>query len=105
MAARKADVADLAQTHAVRFRVRDMTNGVTRVESPSLVLIDEARELSDSGEWAPMMFPHPKGMFDAGMVALEALGISAEAARQFVCEAIVRAVDEDVVEVVCWSKN
>lgn len=82
-----------------------MGNGVDRIERPSLVPVGEARDLSESGDWAPMMFPHPIRLFEAGLAALDSLGVSTDGVERFVTDAVVRLVDDDTVEVICWRKG
>jgi hypothetical protein len=89
---------------ALRIVVRDMGNGVDRVESSELVSIESARVECSLPDRHPLPFPYPERIRDICSTASLAAGRVLDCLR---CVPVgsVRPVDERSVEMVVWRHD
>jgi hypothetical protein len=95
----------LCLTHALKLIVRNMGNGVDRLLHASVITLAEARIEAALDGREPMCFPYPERFFEMGGAALVLLGIAPSMACSTVCEACVRMLDDNTVEIVSWLRS
>lgn len=91
-------------TRALRVVVRDMGNGVDRVESSEYIDLDGARAEQNLPGRSPLIFPYPDRFRDI----CEASALST--GEHVVCDGCmplgyIRAFDEHTIEMVVWRRN
>jgi len=87
---------------AIRYVVRDMGNGVDRVEFPILLGIDQAKIESKLEDRMPMNFCQNERYHTLSKVAFLRMGFEIDGMSGCVIDGVVRPVDENAVEVMYW---
>jgi hypothetical protein len=88
-------------THGLRFRMRDMGNGVQRIEAADLLPIEQSKDEAERGEWMKLALPFPQTINDMLWACVEHLGLH-DRNRKWVPTAYVRALSGQCVEALVW---
>jgi hypothetical protein len=99
------DADQISATTALRFVVRDMGNGVKRLENAYLVPIEQARIESELSDRTPLLFPHPDEVLDFAFEALRSIGVRPDLSPKRIRKLFARAIDDYTVEIVGWRQN
>lgn len=91
------NVAPVWQTHGVRMIVRDMGNGVLRIECCELIAAADVEALSNLSGSSALMFPVPGQYQDLVEEAADRMGL---AQPDFRITAFARSIDDAAVEIV-----
>ena len=86
---------------AIRMVIRDMGNGVDRVEALEVIPFHVGVAEKDLQGREPLPLPHPPELMDMCEQAAIAMGV-AEEAKECVPDGFVRAIDERTMEFVVW---
>jgi len=95
----------LMQECALRYVVRDMGNGVDRVESAAIVPIDHALiEASLPDRMIITLHPGSR-LASLSRLVVTQLGYETDKTRPCVLDGVARPVDEYAIEILCWCKD
>jgi hypothetical protein len=98
-----SSLADIASTHAVRYMVKDMGNGVLRCYSPSILPIAAARAAACSPDRSAIDPPNRAALRNLTLAALASLGIrDVEALRVSPSEIYAKVIDDSTVDILKW---
>lgn len=87
---------------AVRYIVRDMGNGVDRIEFPTILGIDEAKVESTLKDRVPINFCQNERYYTLSKAAFLRMGFEIHGAGDCLIAGVVRPVDDNAVEVMYW---
>lgn len=87
---------------AIRYIVRDMGNGVDRIEFPTILGIDQAKTESKLEDRASMNFCQNEKYHSLSKWAFTRLGFEVDTSKQCVIDGVVRPLDDNSVEVMYW---
>lgn len=87
---------------ALSMRLRDMGNGVDRIESGARIPFDRAVAGADAPGCEPLPQPTPTRIKDAVLQVLGSVGISAPPSAELLIEGYLRPVCERSVDLVAW---
>lgn len=87
---------------AIRYIVRNMGNGVDRIEFPTILGIDQARIESKLEDRTPMNFCQNERYHSLSKRAFLRMGFEIDGMNGCVIDGFVRPVDDNAVEVMYW---
>ena len=90
---------------ALKFVARDMGNGVTRLETASLVAFQDAQTEAALPDRMKVPYPGPTAIADMAEEALHALGVDTSRCGCHVRKTYVRAIDDHAYEAIVWRQG
>jgi hypothetical protein len=87
---------------ALSIRIRDMGNGVDRIEDASRIPFDEAIAGADGLGCEPLPQPTPARIKDAVVTALGAIGVTAPTFPEMLIEGYSKVATDRAIDFVAW---
>lgn len=103
MQVRKLDSVGLSRDFALRYIVRDMGNGVDRIELAEPLVLDQALIEASLPGRHKISIDAGSRMASLATIAVQAIGFEPE--DHCILDGIARPLDEYSVEVICWCKH
>lgn len=87
---------------ALVMLIRDMGNGVDRLESSAVVPIAEALVMGGLAGWVPLPIENEPRFHDMAVAAFTLMGLAGALLGNYVAEGFARAVGDHHLEIVTW---
>jgi len=90
---------------ALRYIVRDMGNAVDRIESATMVPLDQAIIEASLPDRMKIVLEPGSRLASLAQLVIEDMGYDTDCSRRCVLDGVARPVDEFALEILCWCKD
>jgi hypothetical protein len=99
---RNIDAVAAFQGKALLMLIRDMGNGVDRLESSTVVPMADAKFMGGLAGWVPLALDREPRLRDMVIAAFTLMGLAGALLGNYIAEGAARAVGDHQVEIVTW---
>lgn len=107
MAVRNVQSVGLSITpdYALRYIVRDMGNGVDRIDSASLLPLEQALTEASLPDRRKILLEPGHRLTTLTDYVISDLGYVTDQSRHCILDGVARTIDDYTIEVLCWCKD